>query len=58
MSKHTIFDVKKKITQNYHKSAAMGFYAKGLKNEFDTAVVNEPSVFEALEISTVLLFFS
>ena len=58
MSKHIIFDVKKKIIQNYHKSAAVGVCAKELKNEFDTAVVNEPSVFEALEIPTVLLFFS
>ena len=26
--------------------AAMGFFGTGLKNEFGTAVVNEPSVFE------------
>ena len=30
-------------------SAAMGFFPKGLKNEFETAVVNEPSVFEPLK---------
>ena len=34
---------KMKITLDYPKSAAMG-----LKNEFETAVVNEPSVFEPL----------
>ena len=34
-SQYTIFDVKKKITQNYHKSGAMRFFYKGLKNEFD-----------------------
>ena len=30
-------------------SAAMGFFSKGLKSEFETAVVNEPSVFEPLK---------
>ena len=27
----------------------MGFFSIGLKNEFETAVVNEPSVFRATE---------
>ena len=39
----------KKNTINYPKSAATGFFSKGLKNEFETAVVNEPSVFEPLK---------
>ena len=47
---HTIYHysiyVKKKITLNYSESAVMGFFPKGLKNEMETAVVNEPSVFE------------
>ena len=30
-------------------SAAMGFFPKGLKKEFEIAVVNEPSVFEPLK---------
>ena len=38
-----------KITPDYSKSAAMGFFPKGLKNEFETAMVNEPSVFEPLK---------
>ena len=42
--------VKKKITLNYSKSAVMGFFPKGLKNEMETAVVNEPSVFEPQKI--------
>ena len=42
-TKYTIFNIKKKITLNYTKSVALGF--KGLKNKFETAVVNEPSVF-------------
>ena len=40
----TIFNIKKKITLNYSKSAVMKFFYKRLKNEFETAVVNEPSV--------------
>ena len=48
-TQYTIFKIKKKITLNYPKSAAMGFFPKGLKNEFETAVVNEPSVFEPLK---------
>ena len=30
-------------------SAAMGFFSQGLKNECETAVVNEPSVFEPMK---------
>ena len=48
-TQYTIFNIKKKITLNYPKSAAMGFCSKGLKKEFETAVVNEPSVFEPLK---------
>ena len=38
------------MTLNYPKSAAMGFFSKALKNEFETAIVNELSVFEPLMI--------
>ena len=48
-TQYTIFNIKKKITLNYPKSAAMGFCSKGLKNEFETAMVNEPSVFDPLK---------
>ena len=46
MSTHNIpFSIsKKKITLNYPKSAAMGFFSNGHKIEFKIAVVNEPSV--------------
>ena len=51
MSTHNIlfFNIKKKNTLNYPKSAAMVFFFKGFKNEFERAVVNEPSVFEPLK---------
>ena len=48
-TQYTIFNIKKKITVNYSKSAAMGFFSKGLKNRFETAVVSEPSVFKPLK---------
>ena len=47
-TQYTIFNIKKKIAHNYSKSAAMGFFPRGLKNEFKTAVINEPSVFQPL----------
>ena len=46
---HTIFNILEKVTVNYPKSAAMRFFSQGLKNEFETAVVNQPSVFEPLK---------
>ena len=51
MSTHNIpsSTMKKKIILNYPKSAAMGFFFQGLKNEFETAMVNELSVFEPLK---------
>ena len=49
-TQYTIFNIKKKFTLNYPKSVAMGFFSKGLKNEFEIAVVNEPSVFEPLRV--------
>ena len=49
-TKYTIFNIKKKITLNRPKSAAIGVFSKGLKNEFETTVVNEPSVFEPLKL--------
>ena len=49
MNTHNIpFVIKRQITLNYPKSAAMGFFT-GLKNGFETAVVNEPTVFEPLK---------
>ena len=46
-TQYTVFKYKKKkITLNYRKSSAKGLFSQGLKNEFETSVVNEPSVFE------------
>ena len=37
---YTIFDITQKIILNYPKPAAMIFVSKGLKNEFETAVIS------------------
>ena len=34
----------------------MGFFFKGLKNEFETAVANEPSVFEPLKVYCTMVY--
>ena len=49
-TQYTIFNIKRKIELNYLRFAAMGFFPEGLKYEFETAVVNEPSVFGPLKI--------
>ena len=51
---YIIFNIKKKTTLNYPKSAAMGFCAKGIKKEFETAVVNETSVFEPSKVYCIM----
>ena len=58
MSTHNIpFSLfKKKIALNYLKSEAMGFFSKALKNEFEIAMVNEPSVFEPLKFYCALYY--
>ena len=55
-TQYTIFNIKKKITLNYPKSAALGF-SKGLKNEFETAVVNgfDPLKFYCTSLCKIVL---
>ena len=49
-TQYTIFNIKN-ITIDYSKCAAMKVFFRGaLKNDFETAVVNEPSVFEPLKV--------
>ena len=45
-TQYTIFNIKKKMISEI---CSYGIFAKGLKNGFETAVVNEPSVFEPLK---------
>ena len=54
-TKYTIFNIKKKITLKLSQICSYGIFSKGLKNEFEIAVVNEPSGFERLKF-TVNIF--
>ena len=56
-TQYTIFNIQKEIALNYPKSAAIGFCYRGLKNEFETAVVIEPSGLEPLEFYRILLLY-
>ena len=49
------FKYKNEITLNDFKSAAMDFCSKGLKNKFETVVVNKPSVYEPLKFYCIYL---
>ena len=53
MSTHIIpfLNIKMKIILNYAKSATMGFVSRNSKKEFETAVVNELSVFKPLKFN-------
>ena len=56
-TQYTIFKKKKKkISLVYPKSAAMVFCSWGLKNEFEIAVVNEPSVFVPLKFYCIYIY--
>ena len=48
-TQYTIFNMNKKNTPKLSQICSYGIFSKGLKNEFETAVVNEPSVFEPLK---------
>ena len=58
MSTHNIpfSTITQKNTLNYPRSAAMRF-SKGLKDEFEKAVVNESSVFEPLKFYCIIYLF-
>ena len=47
-TQHTVFNIKKKITLNHPKSAAMGFFVRDSRTSSKQSVVNEPSVVVAL----------
>ena len=56
-TQYTIFNIKKKITLTHPKSAAMGFFSKGLKDEFETALVNENLLIPTLLIKSISVIF-
>ena len=48
-TQYTIFNMNKKKHTKLSQTCSYGLFSKGLKNEFETAMVNEPSVFEQLK---------
>ena len=48
-TQYTIFQYKKENIPKLSQICNNGICSKGLENEFETAVVNEPSVFEPLK---------
>ena len=48
-TKHTFFNVNKEIHPKFSLVCSYKNFSKELKNEFETAVVNEPSGFEPLK---------
>ena len=53
-TQYTISNIKKKITLNYPNYSAVGCFSKGFKKRFETAVANEPPVFEPLKVYSIL----
>ena len=49
-TQYTISHYNKEDHFQLSKSEAMGFFSYGLKKEFETAVVKEPSGFELLKV--------
>ena len=45
-----VLNIKKENHPKLSKICSYGIFFKGLKNKFETAVVNEPSVFEPLKL--------
>ena len=48
-TKYTIFNIKEENHSKLFQIFSYGTFSKGLNYEFETAVVNEPSVFEPLK---------
>ena len=55
-TQYILFNIKKKITLNYSKSAVMGFFPRDSRKSSKTAVVNARSVFEPLRFYCIWNF--
>ena len=53
-TQYTVFNIKKKHHPKLIKTGSYNNFSKGLKKEFETAVVNEPSVFEPSKFYCIL----
>ena len=53
-TQYTIFQYENEKRPKLSQIYSYGIFSKGLKNEFERAVVNEPSVFEPLKFYCIL----
>ena len=56
-TQHTVFSIKRK-TPLIILSLPLWDFSKGLKNEFETALVDKPSVFEPLSSAVFILEYN
>ena len=56
-TQYTIFKIKKENHSKLFQICDYGIFSKGLKREFETAVVNEPSVFYCNNNNNNNIFF-
>ena len=54
-TQYTIFNMNKNKHPKLSQICSYGYFSKVLKNAFETAVVNEPSVFEPLKFYCIML---
>ena len=54
-TQYTIFSIKIENHPKLSKICSYGIFSKELKNEFETAMVNEPSVFEPLKFYCICI---
>ena len=54
-TQYTIFQYEKEKHRKLSQICSCGIFSKGLKNEFERAVVNEPAVFEPLKFYCIQL---
>ena len=52
-TQYTILNIKKENRPKLSLICSYEIFSKGLKNEFETAMVNEPSVFESLKFCII-----
>ena len=56
-TQYTIFIIQYENHPKLFKICKFGIFSKGLKNEFETAVVNKPSVFDPLKFYCIFTVY-
>ena len=56
-TQYTNFNIKKENHPKCSQICSYGIFSKGLKNEFEIDMVNEPSVFEPLKFYCILFLY-